>query len=257
MATPEDILEQIEKLDPYPPSFHNPVVVYRGEDTFDPERETASLLVRNQLDKRKKVCFETLQADTMSIIQEVCERLFGDDRSALLSVGPFRLVSVEPFSRGTLSKDEWLRLRAALLTCPTSLRLLSDLQHYGCPTPLIDATRDPRVALYFACSNKNDSDGVVFCGDLLKSPFSSEVQDITPDMTSIRAQRQKSVLLFPKGFSIPLSYWHNHVVVPAAVKSDILHMLRDMEITENSLFPDIYGSASYLRCAFAERNLPS
>ena len=54
MATPEDILEQIEKLDPYLPSFHNPVVVYRGEDTFDPERETASLLVRNQLDKRKK-----------------------------------------------------------------------------------------------------------------------------------------------------------------------------------------------------------
>lgn len=38
---------------------------------------------------------------------------------------------------------------------------LSALQHYGCPTRLLDLTNNPLVALYFACEGGEDTDGTV------------------------------------------------------------------------------------------------
>lgn len=56
--------------------------------------------------------------------------------------------------------------------CPYELAALKNIskltymQHYGCPTRLLDITANPLVALYFACSDKNDpihgKDGNVF-----------------------------------------------------------------------------------------------
>lgn len=41
--------------------------------------------------------------------------------------------------------------------------VLVKAQHYGIPTRLLDFTLNPLVALYFACSSNENSDGVVIC----------------------------------------------------------------------------------------------
>ncbi len=45
------------------------------------------------------------------------------------------------------------------------LQLLAQMQHHGVPTRLIDVSRDPFTALWFACSDLPDRDGILFAVD--------------------------------------------------------------------------------------------
>lgn len=45
--------------------------------------------------------------------------------------------------------------------CPSHLEKLVKMQHYGLPTRLLDITRNPLVALYFACISRPDCYGEI------------------------------------------------------------------------------------------------
>lgn len=67
----------------------------------------------------------------------------------------------------------------AFQKCSTHLDYLVEMQHYGLPTRLLDVTKNPLVALYFACIDNNNTQGefIVFDVDneLVKYPKSDTV----------------------------------------------------------------------------------
>ncbi len=64
--------------------------------------------------------------------------------------------------------DEQYYLNNMNLRCPQELKGLNSinrltfLQHYGCPTRMLDVTTNPLVALFFACERDLNCDGEVF-----------------------------------------------------------------------------------------------
>jgi transcriptional regulator with XRE-family HTH domain len=55
---------------------------------------------------------------------------------------------------------------------------LAVARHHNIPTNLLDVTKNPLIALYFACEDKSQKDGVVYC-------FSDDYVDVTPLISAI------------------------------------------------------------------------
>ena len=158
------------------------------------------------------------------------------------------------------------------------LNILAILQHFGAATPLLDFSNDPLVALYFACQPHEEdgveSDGQVFCINYpsqIRSP-SSPLRPITdPSRMNIesflddtsryiwywepsddlckRSEKQQSVFVF--GWGLYWKYDTENLIdeleiltIHAKSKKDILKELEERyDISEQTLFPDIYGFA--------------
>ena len=133
----------------------------------------------------------------------------------------------------------------------TEFELLTEIQHYGGKTNLIDFTTDYLIALFFACDGHHDKDGRVI---LQKT---EEIKDMInhPRNPRHRVIAQKSVFVRPpEGFIEP--HENDIVIIPANLKRPFLEHLRKYHtVSTETIYNDIYGfirNQSIHRNAFTE-----
>ena len=150
----------------------------------------------------------------------------------------------------------------------TQLGTLAQLRHHGAATSLIDFTSDPLVALWFACSEKEQlyQDGIVYTlgtknSEDFVSIYSTKQlkQYLIKDVLNNSESRcfywqpghlNERILAQSSYFVIGSKNFHEEVmkntmiIVNAQAKADILLELSDVHnINELNLFPDISGFA--------------
>ena len=144
---------------------------------------------------------------------------------------------------GDLPQDSRAGLAASLnviredIDETTDFETLTEIQHYGGRTNLIDFTTDYFIALFFACDGHHEKKGRVI---LQKT---EEIQDIIkhPRNPRHRVIAQKSVFVRPpKGFIEP--HEEDIVTIPGDLKQWILQHLRKYHgISTETIYNDLYG----------------
>ena len=174
--------------------------------------------------------------------------------------------------------------RAHAFLTPSLVRMLNDdgdrwslMQHYGAPTRLLDWSRSPYVAAYFACASNSKTDGAVWFVHVKR--LNSAVSDpskpffldgkIGPDFfledgfarigtfanglefdrmtaqqgvftvcTDVLADHADAIAASPAVVD-PDSI--GKIIIPAALKLEILQQLRPMNISGASIYPGLDG----------------
>ena len=125
--------------------------------------------------------------------------------------------------------------------------LLSQLQHYGHATNLIDFTTDYLIALFFACASESNDDGRVM---LLNTENSPPFRMRSP---ANRIKAQKSVFVNPPSGVVEPDYM---IPIPHDLKFPILQYLRSYhDISAQTIYDDIHGfikNANIHRSAYTE-----
>ena len=118
-----------------------------------------------------------------------------------------------------------------------NFEILTEIQHYGGKTNLIDFTTDCFIALFFACDGHHNKPGRVIL---------QKIEDIKEMIKTTRNPRhrviaQKSVFVRPpNGFIEP--HEDNIVIIPPDLKQGILQYLRKYHgISTEAIYNDLHG----------------
>ena len=124
----------------------------------------------------------------------------------------------------------------------TEREMLTELQHFGGKTNLIDFTTDYLIAIFFACSGDSQDDGRVI---LLQRTEDIEDMIIHPQNPRHRVIAQKSVFIQPpKGFIDESD--QKKVVIPKSLKEPFLTYLgKHHDISTETIYNDIHGFIRY------------
>ena len=123
------------------------------------------------------------------------------------------------------------------------LEILTELQHYGGKTNLIDFTTDYLIAIFFACAGYPDKDGRVIL--LQKTEEIENEMLIRPLNPRHRVIAQKSIFLnHPRGFiDVPED---KVVIIPTKLKQELLEYLGKFhDISTETIYNDIHGFIRY------------
>ena len=139
---------------------------------------------------------------------------------------------IEAFQEVMLTSASKFSRKAA-----NELERLSEIQHYGGKTNLIDFTTDYLIALFMACDGSCGENGRVILQK--KEQINPYIQE--PDVPMNRVIAQKSVFVrHPDGFIIPNE--DDVINIPAELKQPILMHLRNSHgISVETIYNDIHG----------------
>ena len=117
------------------------------------------------------------------------------------------------------------------------LEILTELQHHGGKTNLIDCTTDYLVALFFACDGNRDKPGRV----ILLQQQSEAYEVVKPPRTIPRVGVQKSIFVqAPSGVVDPDTV--TVVCIPADLKGPMLdHLRKHHDISTTTIYNDLLG----------------
>lgn len=119
--------------------------------------------------------------------------------------------------------------------------ILTQLQHYGGKTNLIDFTTDYLVALFFACDGTYAQNGRIIMLDrsLLARKASLEEQIRKPRHPQNRAISQKSVFVQPRKGFIEL---YETIIIPRYLKQALLnHLKKYHNLSTETIYNDLHG----------------
>ena len=119
--------------------------------------------------------------------------------------------------------------------------ILTEIQHFGGKTNLLDFTSDYRVALFFACDRFPFEDGRVILQDI-NGTIKDWIRKTRNTVQGSRSDVQKSVFVQPpEGFIEP----DEQIIIPKELKQAILKYLEnEFHISAERIYPDLHGFVS-------------
>ncbi len=130
-------------------------------------------------------------------------------------------------------------------------------QHHGLPTRLLDWTRNPLVATYFAVEDESETDSVIYG---IFSPLYLNVEKFNnpleykndlivfcPENLTSRVIAQQGLFTIHSSPNEPFNKWKMKIVIPNKLRKLIKQILFGWGIGRETLFPDLDGLTSSIK----------
>ena len=142
----------------------------------------------------------------------------------------------------TAQKEELKHAKEYEYTQKTNeFEILTEIQHFGGKTNLLDFTTYYPIALFFACNSFPFKDGRIILLDKTGTMEAWIREPCDPDPKS-RVKVQKSIFIRPpNGFIEP----DEEVIIPKDLKKPMLKYLeKEFDVSRKTIYPDLYGFVS-------------